>query len=137
MHKLQVLEQLKVRLILFPQDKKKIPTGVTSSKVLLQINGDNANIVENKSNGNDIELRSIRDNDSRAPLVATISPASPVVVVAVTAPPPSLTVNESRRKKEDNMAVIFMGFILVFLVCHLPRYALLLHSLFKTTDPKS
>jgi hypothetical protein len=34
-------------------------------------------------------------------------------VVAVTAPPPALTVNESRRKKEDNMAVIFMGFILV------------------------
>jgi hypothetical protein len=94
---------------------------VSSSKVLLQINGDNANIMENKSNGNDIELRSLRDNDSRAPLVATISPASPVVVVAVTAPPPSLTVNESRRKKEDNMAVIFMGFILVFLVCHLPR----------------
>jgi hypothetical protein len=76
---------------------------------LLQINGDNANIVENK---NEIELRSIRDADLHAPLVATISPASPIVV-AVTAPPPSLTVNESRRKKEDNMAVIFMGFILV------------------------
>ncbi len=108
--------------IVFAQDKKKIPPGVSSSKVLLQINGENANILENKSNGNDIELRSIRENDSRAPLVATISPASPVVVVAVTAPPPSLTVNESRRKKEDNMAVIFMGFILVFLVCHLPRF---------------
>merc|ERR1711974_299415 len=26
--------------------------------------------------------------------------------------------NESRRSKEDNMAIIFMGFILVFLIWH-------------------
>ena len=34
-----------------------------------------------------------------------------------------------RCKKEDNMAVIFMGFILVFLVCHLPRLLLNIHEL--------
>ena len=42
---------------------------------------------------------------------------------------PTISVNESRRKKEDNMAVIFMGFILVFLVCHLPRLLLNIHEL--------
>ena len=77
-------------------------------QVLLQINGENV-VVENTNN---IELKSMRDAESKSPLVATVSAASPGVV-SVTAPPPSLTVNESRRKKEDNMAVIFMGFILV------------------------
>ena len=106
------------------KDKKKIPAGVvSSSKVLLQINGENASVVEAKSNGNELEMHTFRDADSHAPLVATVSPASPLVTAATLppGPPPSLTVNESRRKKEDNMAVIFMGFILVFLVCHLPR----------------
>ena len=37
--------------------------------------------------------------------------------------------NESRRSKEDNMAIIFMGFILVFLICHLPRLLLNIHEL--------
>ncbi len=46
-----------------------------------------------------------------------------------TAPPGGVTVNESRRKKEDNLAVIFMGFIIVFLVCHLPRLLLNIHEL--------
>lgn len=41
----------------------------------------------------------------------------------------SVTVNESRRKKEDNLAAIFMGFIVVFLVCHLPRLLLNIHEL--------
>jgi hypothetical protein len=45
-------------------------------------------------------------------------------------PPTAISVNDSRRKKEDNMAVIFMGFILVFLVCHLPRLLLNIHELF-------
>ena len=45
-------------------------------------------------------------------------------------PPTAISVNESRRKKEDNMAVIFMGFIIVFLVCHLPRLLLNIHELF-------
>lgn len=48
------------------------------------------------------------------------------------APPaaaPAVTVNESRRKKEDNLAVIFMGFIMVFLMCHLPRLLLNIHEL--------
>ena len=44
-------------------------------------------------------------------------------------PPAAISVNESRRKKEDNMAVIFMGFIVVFLVCHLPRLLLNIHEL--------
>jgi hypothetical protein len=34
-----------------------------------------------------------------------------------------------RRKKEDNLAGIFMGFIIVFLVCHLPRLLLNIHEL--------
>ena len=37
--------------------------------------------------------------------------------------------NESRRKKEDNLAAVFMGFIIVFLVCHLPRLLLNIHEL--------
>ena len=45
-------------------------------------------------------------------------------------PPAAISVNESRRKKEDNMAAIFMGFIVVFLVCHLPRLLLNIHELF-------
>ena len=78
--------------------------------MVLQINGENV-VVESRDQ---IELRALKDADSKAPLVATVASASPGAgVVAVTAPPPSLTVNESRRKKEDNMAVIFMGFILV------------------------
>ena len=49
-------------------------------------------------------------------------------------PPTAISVNESRRKKEDNMAVIFMGFILVFLVCHLPRLLLNMHELITYQD---
>ena len=45
-------------------------------------------------------------------------------------PPTAVSVKDSRRKQEDNMAVIFMGFILVFLVCHLPRLLLNIHELF-------
>ena len=48
---------------------------------------------------------------------------------ATTTAPQPVTVNESRRKKEDNLAVIFMGFIMVFLVCHLPRLCLNIHEL--------
>ena len=28
---------------------------------------------------------------------------------------------QARRKQEDNLAVVFMGIVLVFLVCHTPR----------------
>ena len=45
-------------------------------------------------------------------------------------PPTAISVNESRRKKEDNMAIIFLGFITVFLICHLPRLLLNIHELF-------
>ena len=45
-------------------------------------------------------------------------------------PPAVISVNESRRKKEDNIAALFMGFIVVFLVCHLPRLILNIHELF-------
>ena len=44
-------------------------------------------------------------------------------------PPPAQVTNESRRKKEDNLAAVFMGFIIVFLVCHLPRLLLNIHEL--------
>ena len=41
-------------------------------------------------------------------------------------PPAAISVNESRRKKEDNMAVIFMGFIIVFLVLdYVHRYLII------------
>ena len=43
--------------------------------------------------------------------------------------PPAQVTNESRRKKEDNLAAVFMGFIIVFLVCHLPRLLLNIHEL--------
>ena len=49
-------------------------------------------------------------------------------------PPAAISVNESRRKKEDNMAIIFTGFILVFLVCHLPRLLLNIHELITIQD---
>ncbi len=38
-------------------------------------------------------------------------------------------VNERRRRFEDNLAAIFMGFALVFLLCHLPRLLLNIHEL--------
>ena len=28
---------------------------------------------------------------------------------------------QARRKQEDNLAIVFMGIVLVFLVCHTPR----------------
>ncbi|QQP42186.1 Uncharacterized protein FKW44_016772, partial [Caligus rogercresseyi] len=43
-------------------------------------------------------------------------------------------VNETRSKKEDNLAVIFMAFILVFLICHLPRLLLNIHELLTIAD---
>jgi len=39
------------------------------------------------------------------------------------------TVNERRPRFEDNLAAIFMGFVLVFLVCHTPRLLLNIHEL--------
>ena len=41
---------------------------------------------------------------------------------------PSST-SENRRQKEDNLAVIFMGIVIVFLVCHFPRIFLSLHEM--------
>ena len=40
-----------------------------------------------------------------------------------------LNLRRQRRAHEDNLAMIFMGFILVFLVCHLPRMLLDIHEL--------
>ena len=37
--------------------------------------------------------------------------------------------NENRRQKEDNLAVIFMGIVIVFLVCHFPRIFLSIHEM--------
>ncbi len=37
--------------------------------------------------------------------------------------------NERRRRAEDNLAKVFMGFILVFLLCHSPRILLDIHEL--------
>ena len=34
-----------------------------------------------------------------------------------------------RRKHEDHLAMIFLGFIFVFLICHLPRILLDIHEL--------
>lgn len=28
---------------------------------------------------------------------------------------------QARRKQEDNLAIVFMGIVLVFLICHTPR----------------
>ena len=36
---------------------------------------------------------------------------------------------DNRRQKEDNLAVIFMGIVIVFLVCHFPRIFLSLHEM--------
>ena len=37
--------------------------------------------------------------------------------------------NARRRRMEDQMATIFMGYILVFLVCHSPRLMLNIYEL--------
>ena len=39
------------------------------------------------------------------------------------------SVNERRRHFEDNLAAIFMAFVLVFLICHMPRLLLNIHEL--------
>ena len=43
-------------------------------------------------------------------------------------------INERRRRFEDNLAAIFMGFVLVFLVCHFPRLLLNIHELVTLRD---
>lgn len=68
-----------------------------------------------------VELKPLTDQGEIAKAVQEPKPKPP--------PPSTISVNESRCKKEDNMAVIFMGFILVFLVCHLPRLLLNIHEL--------
>ena len=37
---------------------------------------------------------------------------------------------QARRKQEDNLAVVFLGIVLVFLVCHTPRNLLSLAEMF-------
>ena len=37
--------------------------------------------------------------------------------------------NVNRRKQEDNLAVIFMGIVMVFIVCHFPRVLLSIHEM--------
>ena len=39
------------------------------------------------------------------------------------------SINEKRRCFEDNLAAIFMGFVFVFLICHMPRLFLNIHEL--------
>ena len=39
-----------------------------------------------------------------------------------------------RRKAEDNLAIVFLGFAMVFLVCHTPRIAIDLHELLTLRD---
>ena len=41
----------------------------------------------------------------------------------------SSTANVNRRQKEDNLAVIFMAIVIVFLVCHFPRILLSLQEM--------
>ena len=41
----------------------------------------------------------------------------------------TLTVTKERQKKEDHLSTIFMGYVLVFLVCHTPRLALSFYEL--------
>ncbi len=42
--------------------------------------------------------------------------------------------NGTRRKFEDNLAIIFMGIVLVFLVCHFPRILLSIHEMWIMED---
>ena len=37
--------------------------------------------------------------------------------------------NKERQKKEDHLSTIFMGYVLVFLVCHTPRLFLSIYEL--------
>ena len=79
------------------------------------------------------ENKDLKTNNDPVPTVVQSSgkdTKTSVDPAPIRRPQPQATVsNESRRKKEDNMAVIFMGFILVFLVCHLPRLLLNIHEL--------
>lgn len=45
--------------------------------------------------------------------------------------------NVNRRRMEDNLAMIFMGIVLVFLVCHFPRIVLALHETMVIKDAMS
>lgn len=45
----------------------------------------------------------------------------------------SLT-NNARRTMEDNLAVIFMGIVGVFLLCHMPRILLSIHEMWTVND---
>ena len=42
--------------------------------------------------------------------------------------------NESRRKAEDKLAIIFLGIILGFIFCHLPRVAMDVHEISSLVD---
>ena len=37
---------------------------------------------------------------------------------------------QARRKQEDNLAVVFMGIVLIFLICHAPRNLLSMIEMF-------
>ena len=41
---------------------------------------------------------------------------------------------QARRKQEDNLAIVFMGIVLVFLVCHTPRNLLSLWEMMTIRD---
>jgi len=86
---------------------------------------------QTKTNGNSNATKDTSDHDNDVELKPLTDQGEIVKVVQPKPPPPpsTISVNESRCKKEDNMAVIFMGFILVFLVCHLPRLLLNIHEL--------
>ena len=36
---------------------------------------------------------------------------------------------QARRKQEDNLAIVFMGIVLVFLICHSPRLVLSMYEM--------
>ncbi len=38
------------------------------------------------------------------------------------------TQSQARRKQEDNLAIVFMGIVLVFLICHSPRLVLSIYE---------
>lgn len=113
------------------QQKKKKQRGFRVPKIVTNSDKkrNNGNVNENcDDNGDDTHPSIIPDGEETIELNMNSTQVAP--------PPPKkqptpggVTVNESRRKKEDNLAVIFMGFIMVFLICHLPRLLLNIHEL--------
>ncbi|QQP42184.1 Uncharacterized protein FKW44_016769, partial [Caligus rogercresseyi] len=64
----------------------------------------------------------------------TMIMARPATATSAAAKQQRPKATRTRSKKEDNLAVIFMAFILVFLICHLPRLLLNIHELLTIAD---